>query len=206
MQESRITIICERFAAHNPDPKIELDYVNHYTLLVAIILSAQATDKGVNKATKALFSKVDNPYDMVELGFDGLVQYIKVIGLYNSKARHILGMSRIIIDNFEGRVPHTFADLMSLPGVGRKTANVFLNSALGMNRVGVDRHVARVSMRVGLSDKQANVENDLMTIVPEQYLRRIHHWLVLHGRYTCLALKPRCMECIISDLCDRYNK
>lgn len=201
MDSSDIVLICERFASNNPYPKIELDYKNNYTLLVAIMLSAQTTDKNVNKATKILFEFVSRPEDMLALGKERLIGYIRSIGLFNTKAKNLMAMSAILVEQFNGQVPSDFNDLINLPGVGRKTANVFLNVAFGEKRIGVDRHVTRVTIRLGLAKNAADVEKILLQIIPEHFVTRIHHWLVLHGRYVCLASRPKCRECIIRDLC-----
>jgi endonuclease III len=203
MKKQDIVKVFEEFKKVNPNPKCELDYKNEYTFLIAIILSAQATDKGVNKATPALFAKIDNPQDMLELGIDGLKDYIKTIGLYNNKAKSIINMSADLIDKFEGKVPSNQKDLESLPGVGIKTAKVFLNSLYQTPVIAVDTHVSRVSQRLGLSKNTNPVKigEDLERVVPEEYKAHAGHWLVLHGRYICKAKKPDCDACPISDCC-----
>lgn len=208
MRKARINEIFSRFKAQNPAPKTELNFVNHYTLLVAIVLSAQATDVGVNKATNSLFKKVDTPKKMLALGEEGLKQYIKTIGLFNSKAKHIMALSRILVDSYGGEVPKDGEALEKLPGVGRKTANVMLNCAFGMPTIAVDTHVFRVSNRIGLA-KATNVkqtEEALLKNIPNQWKHDAHHWLILHGRYVCKARKPECYRCIISDLCEYPDK
>ena len=195
--------IFRRFAERNPHPDTELRYTNPYTLLVAVVLSAQATDKGVNKATEKLFKVADTPEKMVALGVEGIKRYINTIGLYNSKARNIYELSRILIERYGGRVPADREALESLPGVGRKTANVVLNTAFGQDTIAVDTHVFRVAHRLGLSDGRTplQVEEDLMRIIPARYRRHAHHWLILHGRYICKARRPRCEACFLVDLC-----
>lgn len=192
-----------RLAAANPEPTTELAYHNVYQLLVAVILSAQATDVGVNKATASLFQSVQTPQDMLALGEDGLKQHIRSIGLYPSKARHILAMSRLLVERHDGQVPASRAELEALPGVGRKTANVVLNVAFGEPTMAVDTHIFRVANRTGLAPGKTvrEVEDKLMTQVPESYRQHAHHWLILHGRYLCKARKPLCECCPILDLC-----
>jgi endonuclease-3 len=193
-----------RLAEVNPAPATELTYVDPYTLLVAVILSAQATDVGVNKATKELFKVADTPEKMVALGEDGLRQYIKTIGLFNSKAKSITAMSRALIEQHGGKVPGDREALEKLPGVGRKTANVVLNSAFGQPTIAVDTHVFRVANRTGLAPGKTplEVERGLEASVPGKYARFAHHWLILHGRYVCVARKPKCLECVVRDLCE----
>lgn len=197
-----------RLAALNPAPKGELAYTNPYTLLVAVVLSAQATDTGVNKATAALFKKISTPEQMVALGLAGLKAHIKTIGLYNAKAHNIIALSRILIEKYASTVPATMQDLVSLPGVGRKTANVVLNIAFGKPTIAVDTHVFRVSNRTGLAPGKTveDVEQKLMKVVPERYLHHAHHWLILHGRYTCKARNPLCATCVERDLCAFKDK
>ena len=191
------------FEERNPHPKGELNSVNTYTLLVAVILSAQATDAGVNKATDALFKKDDTPEKMVKLGVDGLKDYIKTIGLYNSKAANVVDMSRQLISKHNSEVPATLDELIALPGVGRKTANVILNIAFGHPTIAVDTHVFRVSNRTGLASGETVeiVERKLEKSIPPAYKRHAHHWLILHGRYICKARNPDCANCPISSLC-----
>ena len=195
--------IFRRFAERNPHPDTELRYTNPYTLLVAVVLSAQATDKGVNKATEKLFKVADTPEKMVALGIDGIKRYINTIGLYNSKAKNVYELSKILIERYGGRVPADREALESLPGVGRKTANVVLNTAFGQDTIAVDTHVFRVAHRLGLSDGKTPraVEEDLMRIIPPRYRRHAHHWLILHGRYICKARRPLCEKCFLADLC-----
>ncbi len=193
-----------RLAALNPEPKSELEYVNSYTLLVAVVLSAQATDKGVNKATRALFAKIDTPEKMLALGEAGLKEHIKTIGLFNAKAKNIIALSEILVKGFGGEVPEDREALESLPGVGRKTANVVLNVAFGQPTMAVDTHIFRVANRTGLAFGQTPraVEESLLKAIPPEFLRHAHHWLILHGRYVCKARKPDCEACPAGDLCD----
>ncbi|HHO69141.1 MAG TPA: endonuclease III, partial [Gammaproteobacteria bacterium] len=179
-----------------------------YQLLVAVILSAQATDVGVNKATEKLFRKVKTPQAMLKLGEAGLKRYIRTIGLYNSKAKHIIAMSRILVEKYHGKVPGRREDLEALPGVGRKTANVVLNTAFGQPVIAVDTHIFRVANRTGLAPGKTvtEVERKLEKFVPEEFKKDAHHWLILHGRYVCTARKPRCPRCIIADLCEYRHK
>ncbi|WP_032113136.1 endonuclease III [Candidatus Paracaedibacter symbiosus] len=195
-----------RLAATMPNPKTELNYTNPYTLLVAVTLSAQATDVGVNKATKALFEVVHTPEDMVKLGLDGLVSYIKTIGLHNAKAKNLMEAARILVTQFDGKVPVTREQLEQLPGVGRKTANVVLNVAFHQPTIAVDTHIFRVCNRTGIAPGKTplEVELKLEKVVPEHYKMDIHHWLILHGRYVCKARVPECYRCVLADLCD-YN-
>jgi endonuclease-3 len=192
-----------RFRKANPEPKGELEHVNPYTLLVAVVLSAQATDAGVNKATRELFAIADSPHKMLALGEQKLRDYIKTIGLYRTKAKNVIALSRKLIENFGGEVPRTRAEIESLPGAGRKTANVVLNMAYGEHTLAVDTHVFRVANRTGLAPGKTplEVEHGLEKIIPAEFMRHAHHWLILHGRYTCIARKPRCEVCLINDLC-----
>ncbi len=203
MTKDKIIEIFRRFHAANPEPKGELNSVNTYTFLVAVILSAQATDIGVNKATAALFKKVKTPEQMVKLGLDGLKDYIKTIGLYNTKAENVIKMSQTLIEKYNSEVPNTMDDLVSLAGVGRKTANVVLNIAFGHPTIAVDTHVFRVSNRTGIAkgDTVEAVEQKLDKVIPPEFKRHAHHWLILHGRYVCKARNPDCAGCIIADLC-----
>lgn len=193
----------KRLRELNPNPKCELDFTSPYTLMVAIILSAQATDKGVNKATPALFAVADNPADMLALGEAGLKEYIKTIGLYNNKAKSIMAMSEMLIKNFGGELPRDRKLLETLPGVGRKSANVFLNVVYNEPRLAVDTHVFRVANRTGLAagKNPLEVEEKLEEVVPEKYKYGASHWLVLHGRYICTAKNPKCSDCPVADLC-----
>lgn len=199
----QITTFYSRLAKENPNPKGELAYVNHYTLLVAIVLSAQATDKGVNKATKPLFQKIKTPEAMVKLGEAGLTKYIKSIGLFRTKAKNVIGLSKLLLAEHKGKVPKTREALEALPGVGRKTANVLLNIAFGEPTIAVDTHVFRVSNRVGLAAGKnvLAIEEGLLERTPKKFLAHAHHWLILHGRYICTAKKPRCDECPVHDIC-----
>jgi endonuclease III len=192
-----------RFAAANPTPRGELQSINPFTLLVAVVLSAQATDAGVNKATPALFKLADTPAKMVKLGEARLRSLIKTIGLYRTKAKNLIALSRMLIDEHGGKVPHDRDALEALPGVGRKTANVVLNVAFGEPTIAVDTHIFRVGNRTGLAVGKTpfEVEMKLMQVVPERYRLHAHHWLILHGRYVCLARRPLCEKCIIADLC-----
>jgi endonuclease-3 len=208
MQPQAIDEFFRRLASQNPEPRTELQYINPYTLLVAVVLSAQATDTGVNKATKTLFEKIHTPEAMVKLGEIRLKNYIKTIGLYNAKAKNIIALSKILIDQFQSEVPRTRENLESLPGVGRKTANVLLNVAFGEETIAVDTHVFRVANRTGLAHGATpeEVERKLMKVVPKRWLSHAHHWLILHGRYVCMARKPRCPDCIVRDLCAYKDK
>jgi endonuclease III len=192
-----------RFRKANPEPKGELEHLNPYTLLVAVVLSAQATDAGVNKATRALFEVADTPQKMLALGEEKLRDYIKTIGLYRTKAKNVIALSEKLIAEFGGEVPRSRAELESLPGAGRKTANVVLNMAFGEHTMAVDTHVFRVGNRTGLApgNTPLEVELGLERVIPPEFMLHAHHWLILHGRYTCLARKPRCEVCLINDLC-----
>ncbi|MDB5599186.1 MAG: endonuclease [Xanthobacteraceae bacterium] len=192
-----------RFREAMPEPKGELEHVNIYTLLVAVALSAQATDAGVNKATRALFAIVDTPQKMVDLGEAGLIPYIKTIGLYRNKAKNVIALSHKLIAEHGGEVPRLREALEALPGVGRKTANVVLNMAFGEATMAVDTHVFRVGNRTGLAPGKnpLEVELKLLAVIPAEYMYHAHHWLILHGRYTCKAIKPECPRCVINDLC-----
>ena len=192
-----------RFRKANPEPKGELEHLNPFTLLVAVVLSAQATDAGVNRATRALFQVADTPQKMVALGEEKLRDYIKTIGLYRNKAKNVIALSEKLINEFGGEVPRSRAEIESLPGAGRKTANVVLNMAFGEQTLAVDTHVFRVANRTGLAPGKTplEVELGLERVVPAEFMLHAHHWLILHGRYTCLARKPRCEVCLINDLC-----
>ena len=206
-REKRIEIF-RRLREHNPNPTTELNYRNEFELLIAVILSAQATDVGVNKATKKLFEDAPTPQAMLELGVEGLKQYIKTIGLYNSKAENIIKTCRILVEKYSGQVPRTREELEALPGVGRKTANVVLNTAFGEPTIAVDTHIFRVCNRTGIArgKNPLEVEKRLERVVPDEFKKDAHHWLILHGRYTCVARKPRCGSCIIEDLCEYKHK
>lgn len=198
-----IAEIFARFAKANPHPRSELEYVNPFTLLVAVVLSAQATDAGVNKATRRLFAIADTPAKMLALGEDRLREMIKTIGLFRTKAKNVIALSQRLVNDFDGEVPQTHEALESLPGVGRKTANVVMNTAFGALTIAVDTHVFRVSNRIPLAPGKTvlEVELGLEKIIPQEYMQHAHHWLILHGRYTCKALRPECERCLISDLC-----
>jgi endonuclease-3 len=200
--------IFARLRAANPHPTTELVYHTPFELLVAVILSAQATDKGVNKATERLFPVANTPQSLLGLGETGLKQYIKTIGLYNSKAANIIETCRILMEHHGGEVPAERAALEALPGVGRKTANVILNTAFGQPTIAVDTHIFRVANRTGLAKGKTplEVERRLLRLVPEEFKQDAHHWLILHGRYTCTARSPRCPECLIRDLCEYKTK
>jgi endonuclease-3 len=200
---AEIEAIFARFAAANPHPEGELEHVDPYTLLVAVVLSAQATDAGVNKATRILFAEADTPEKMVALGEDHVRERIKTIGLFRNKAKNVIALSRQLIADFGGKVPRDRDALERLPGVGRKTANVVLNTAYGEPVIAVDTHVFRVSHRLGLASGATplEVEQELEAKVPEAYKRHAHHWLILHGRYVCKAKRPECPACIVRDLC-----
>ncbi len=195
--------VFERLAAAIPIPKGELEYINPYTLLVAVVLSAQATDKGVNRATGPLFKIVTTPEQMVKLGEKALIGHIKTIGLFRAKAKNVIALSKALIANHAGEVPRDREALEALPGVGRKTANVVLNMAFGEPTIAVDTHVFRVAHRLGLAKGKTprEIEDQLMKVVPARFMQHAHHWLILHGRYTCVARKPKCPTCPVSDLC-----
>jgi endonuclease III len=195
-----------RFAANTPNPRSELQYKNPYTLLVAVVLSAQATDKGVNKATEPLFAQIDTPQKMVAFGEDRLREAIRTIGLFRTKAKNVIALSEQLIEKHGGQVPRDRELLQSLPGVGRKTANVVLNVAFGEPTIAVDTHIFRVGNRTGLAPGKTprDVEDRLEAAVPAQYKLHAHHWLILHGRYICVARRPRCPDCLVADLC-RYK-
>ncbi len=208
MNARRRREIFERLRAANPAPTTELHYRTPFELLIAVMLSAQATDKSVNKATRELFRKANTPQAMLELGEEGLKRYIKTIGLYNNKARNIIATCRILVERYNGEVPSDRKALESLPGVGRKTANVVLNTAFGHPTIAVDTHIFRVANRTGLAKGKTplEVERKLEKVVPAEFKQDAHHWLILHGRYICTARKPRCGACIIEDLCEYPNK
>ena len=200
--------IFSRFSFSEPEPKGELHHLNVYTLVVAVALSAQATDKGVNKATKGLFVVADTPQKMLDLGEEGLVAHIKTIGLYKTKARNVMKMAKILIEDFVGEVPNSRAALQSLPGVGRKTANVVLNMWWHQPAQAVDTHIFRVGNRAGIAPGKTvdQVERAIEDNVPANFQLHAHHWLILHGRYICVARKPKCRACIINDLCQFEEK
>jgi endonuclease-3 len=201
--EAEVRECFERFRKANPDPRGELEHLNPYTLLVAVVLSAQATDAGVNKATRTLFQVADTPQKMLALGEEKLRDYIRTIGLYRTKAKNVIALSEMLIRDFGGEVPRTRAEIEKLPGAGRKTANVVLNMAYGEHTLAVDTHVFRVANRTGLAPGKTplEVELGLEKAIPAEFMLHAHHWLILHGRYTCLARKPRCEVCLINDLC-----
>lgn len=203
MKKAEIEEFFARLSKALPEPKTELEYKNPYTLLVAVVLSAQATDKGVNKATEKLFKTVDTPQKMLKLGEAGLVQHIKTIGLYRGKAKNVIALSHLLVEKHGGEVPHDRAALEALPGVGRKTANVVLNIVFGEPTIAVDTHIFRIGNRTGLAPGKTplEVEQVLLKVVPQAYMMHAHHWLILHGRYTCVARKPLCPQCIVRDLC-----
>jgi len=204
MNKSKREEIFSRFARLNPSPTTELNYSTPFELLVAVTLSAQATDVGVNKATRKLFPKANTPTAILALGEDGLKSYIKTIGLFNTKAKNVLATCQKLIDEHDSEVPADRAALEALPGVGRKTANVVLNTAFGQPTIAVDTHIFRVSNRTGIAKGKnvLEVERRLEKLTPQQYKLNAHHWLILHGRYVCKARKPNCPECIIADLCE----
>ena len=196
--------IFRRLQAANPNPTTELNYRTPYELLVAVVLSAQATDKSVNEATKTLFAQFNTPEEIVKLGVAGLERHIKRIGLYRMKAKNVVGLSKILLEEHKGEVPQTREALERLPGVGRKTANVVLNTAFGESTVAVDTHIFRVANRTGIAPGKdpLEVEQKLLKFTPPEYLKNAHHWLILHGRYVCLARKPGCPQCLIRELCE----
>jgi endonuclease-3 len=208
MTPAEIEDFFARLKKHNPNPKTELEYKNPYTLLVAVVLSAQATDKSVNKATAPLFKTIDSPERMLALGEEKLTEAIKTIGLYRGKAKNVMALSKLLIEKHGGKVPKSREALEELPGVGRKTANVVLNVAFGENTIAVDTHIFRVANRTGLAPGKTvlDVELGLEKRVPEKYLSHAHHWLILHGRYTCVARKPFCPTCVVRDLCHFPSK
>lgn len=208
MEDNKIEKIFQIYSKNNPTPKTELEFTNNFTLAIAVILSAQATDISVNKATKLFFETHNTPEKILDLGEDRLKTYIKTIGLYNSKAKNIIALCKILIDKYNSRIPEEFGQLIKLPGIGRKTANVVLNCAFGKPTMAVDTHVFRVSHRIGLSTGKTpeKVEKDLLKKIPSKWLNHAHHWLILHGRYVCKARKPLCTECKIKEYCKYYNK
>ena len=208
MNKQKRVAIFERLKAQNPHPTTELIYHSSFELLVAVVLSAQATDVSVNKATEKLFAVANTPEAILKLGLSGLKKHIKSIGLYNAKAANILKTCKILLEQHQGQVPDNREALEQLPGVGRKTANVILNTAFGQPAIAVDTHIFRVSNRTGIAPGKnvLEVENKLLKFVPDEYKHDAHHWLILHGRYVCLARKPRCGECIIYNLCEWKEK
>ena len=208
MNKKKIIELFKQFQKANPKPTTELIYKNHFELLIAVMLSAQATDVSVNKATKALFKIANTPEKMVKLGEKKLKEYIKTIGLYNTKATNVTKTCEILIKAFNSEIPNNRKDLESLPGVGRKTANVILNTAFGEPTMAVDTHIFRVSRRIGLADGKTPlaVEQQLLKNIPKEFLHDAHHWLILHGRYICIARKPRCGVCLIYNWCEYQDK
>lgn len=208
MNREKRTEIFRRLQAANPKPTTELEYSSPFELLIAVILSAQATDKGVNKATAKLFPIANTPQAIFDLGEDGLKEYVKTIGLFNSKAKNIIETCRLLLEHHNGEVPENREALEALPGVGRKTANVILNTAFGHPTMAVDTHIFRVSNRTGIAPGKnvLEVEKRLIKLVPKEFLYDAHHWLILHGRYTCTARKPHCGACLIEDLCEFKDK
>ncbi|MBO5237073.1 MAG: endonuclease III [Spirochaetaceae bacterium] len=203
LSESEIIQLFDTFQKLNPEPKSELEAPTPFTLLVSVVLSAQATDKSVNKATKSLYEKFDSPQKILELGEEGLIKYIKSIGLYRSKAKHIISLCKMLLSDFNGEIPSTREELMKLPGVGRKTANVVLNVIFGQPTMPVDTHLLRISPRLGLSNSKTpeSVENDLINKIPYKYMKHAHHWMILHGRYICTARNPLCKTCPVDNIC-----
>ena len=201
-------IAFSRWQAQNPSPASELDYVNPFTLLVAVVLSAQATDKSVNLATKDLFVVADTPEKMLALGEEKLISYIKTIGLYKNKAKHVLGLSAKLISDFEGKIPDNREDLMKLPGVGRKTANVVLNVIFHQPTMPVDTHLLRICPKIGLAQGKTpeQIEKSLLERIPVDFLQNAHHWILLHGRYVCTARNPHCQDCLICDICKKNEE
>lgn len=207
LNNSEMEIVFSRWQQQNPAPESELEYVNPFTLLVAVVLSAQATDKSVNKATESLFKIVDTPEKMVELGEEKLISYIRTIGLYKNKAKSVIGLSQMLISDFNSQVPGNRDDLMKLPGVGRKTANVVLNVIFNQPTMPVDTHLLRISPKIGLAEGTTpeQIEKRLLERIPKDYLKNAHHWILLHGRYVCTARNPKCNECIINDICKKNS-
>ncbi len=208
LSKSNILTLFEHFAKEHPNPQTELDYTNNFTLLVAVVLSAQSTDKGVNKATKDLFEKADTPAKMAALGVDTIRYHIRTIGLTNTKAKNVHALSVLLCERFNGVVPQTREDLENLPGVGRKTANVVLNVAFDMPTMAVDTHIFRVSNRLGLTlaKNPRESEQQLLANIPNDYMTHAHHWLILHGRYICKARNPQCNACPFTDMCTYYQQ
>ena len=208
MNKQKRREIFERFREQNPHPTTELVYHSSFELLIAVILSAQATDAGVNKATAKLFPVAHTPENILDLGLEKLKEYIKTIGLYNSKAQNIMKTCKVLVDDYNGKVPNYREALEALPGVGRKTANVILNTAFGEPTVAVDTHIFRVSNRIGIAKGKTplEVEKKLVKNIAPEFLKNAHHWLVLHGRYVCTARKPHCKTCLIQDLCEYPDK
>lgn len=208
MNKQKVTEIFQRLQERDPEPKTELEYHNAFTLLVAVVLSAQATDKGVNKATPELFAAADTPEKMVALGEDKIREYVKTIGLFKTKAKNVFLLSKMLVENYGSEVPDIREELEKLPGVGRKTANVVLNVYFNQPTMAVDTHIFRVSNRIGLTKAKNPLETEtqLLKRIPKEFLQHAHHWLILHGRYICMARKPRCTICPINDLCEFKEK
>ena len=203
LSEKQICMVFDRFALNNPSPKSELIWTNPYTLLVSVVLSAQATDKSVNKATQPLYKIADTPKKMLSLGEEKLITYIKSIGLYRNKAHNVIALSKMLEEEFGGQIPQTREELERLPGVGRKTANVVLNVVFNKHTMPVDTHLLRICPKIGLAQGTTplEVEKSLVERIPDRYMEHAHHWLILHGRYICTARNPKCSECIIGDIC-----
>ena len=208
MNNAKRQLIFERLREANPNPETELEYSTPFELLIAVLLSAQATDVGVNKATRKLYPVANTPQAILDLGLDELTEYIRTIGLYKTKAKNVIATCKILVEQYGGEVPETREELEQLPGVGRKTANVVLNTAFRQVAMAVDTHIFRVSNRTGIAPgKNVDiVEQKLMKFVPKEFLMDAHHWLILHGRYTCVARKPKCWNCIIAELCEFKGK
>lgn len=208
MNKEKRKEIFARLKEQNPNPQTELEYSSDFELLIAVLLSAQSTDVGVNKATAKLFPVANTPQAMLDLGVDGVKEYIKTIGLFNTKAENVIKTCQILVDKHQGRVPRTRKELEALPGVGRKTANVVLNTAFGQPTMAVDTHIFRLANRINLAPGKTvlEVEKNLLRLVPKEYLLDAHHWLILHGRYVCTARNPKCGSCIIEDLCEYKDK
>ena len=207
LSAEQINEVFTRFKAQNENPKSELHWTSPFTLLVAVVLSAQATDKSVNLATEELYKVADSPEKILALGEDGLIPYIKSIGLYKSKAKHVIGLCEKLISDFDGQVPRSREDLMSLPGVGRKTANVVLNVVWGEHTMPVDTHLLRICPKIGLAEGNTPeaVEKSLLERIPDEFMEHAHHWLILHGRYVCTARNPKCENCLINDICQHND-
>lgn len=210
MTKKQIQVFFERLREQRPDPRTELNYSSPFELLIAVMLSAQATDVSVNKATDKLYPVANTAQAILDLGVDGLKAYIKTIGLYNAKAENVIKTCQILVDQYQGQVPETRQQLEALPGVGRKTANVVLNTAFGQPTMAVDTHIFRVGNRTGLAvgKNVLEVEHRLIKVIPKEFILDAHHWLILHGRYCCIARKPKCGECVVADVCnwpDRFE-